>query len=303
MAILTLTSALYSIDCAITDRLYAGLAGPSSDIIIIGVDEETLEAYGNYNTFIRQKCGELTNILFKDSETAPAVLGIDILFVDNVNEETDKYLAEAVTNADRVVNSCNLVYRGALSRQEDGSLYYDTDNISFVEMPFDSLLQNNKTGFVNVSLAKDGIVRYALDAVEYKDEATGESCVLPSFARRVYEEYCDYMGMEKEAAVSDDANRFGIRFSGKSGEYSHVSLKDVLEYLRRRKTLEVFSKYVAPEVVRELTRSGDFKLVLGGEKRNVAVLFVDIRGFTPLSEILSIPQQGLRPMPRLMRYS
>ena len=169
VAILTLTSALYSIDCAITDRLYAGLAGPSSDIIIIGVDEETLEAYGNYNIFIRQKCGELTNLLFKDSETAPAVLGIDILFVDNVNEETDKYLAEAVTNADRVVNSCNLVYRGALSRQEDGSLYYDTDNISFVEMPFDSLLQNNKTGFVNVALAKDGVVRYALDTVEYKD--------------------------------------------------------------------------------------------------------------------------------------
>ena len=65
---------------------------------------------------------------------------------------------------------------------------------------------------------------------------------------------------------------------------SFIIERYVLEYLRRRKTLEVFSKYVAPEVVRELTRSGDFKLVLGGEKRNVAVLFVDIRGFTPLSE-------------------
>lgn len=421
VAILTYTDALYSIDCAITDRLYSNLKGPSSDIIIIGVDEETLNAYGNYNTFIRQKCGELTNLLFKDSETAPAVLGIDFLFVDNVDEETDAYLADAITEANRVVNSCNLVYRGALGRDADGKLYYDTENISFVEMPYDSLLSNNKAGFVNVALAKDGVVRYALDTVSYTDEQNLDTHVIPSFARRVYAEYCDYLGIDKISPVPDESNRFGIRYSGKSGEYSHVSLKSVLdgdvpaeafkgkivlfgayapgfmdsyisavdrsnpmygveinaniiqnyidenswqkadngfmaaiifiivllflvvmrkqklpvilasalfveagyvaagmlfasrryvipqvysflfivgaaafyiieryvlEYFRRKKTLEVFSKYVAPEVVKEISKSGDFRLVLGGEKREIAVLFVDIRGFTPLSESL-----------------
>ena len=66
--------------------------------------------------------------------------------------------------------------------------------------------------------------------------------------------------------------------------------KYLLERIRRRHTLDVFKKYVSPQVVDDLSRTGDFELHLGGEKRDVAVLFVDIRGFTPLSEMLQ-PEQ------------
>ena len=53
---------------------------------------------------------------------------------------------------------------------------------------------------------------------------------------------------------------------------------------------KAFSKYVAPQVVKEIAKSGTYEIKLGGENRNVAVLFVDIRGFTPLSESLE-PEQ------------
>ena len=43
---------------------------------------------------------------------------------------------------------------------------------------------------------------------------------------------------------------------------------------------------MAPQVVDEISKQGDFKIVLGGESRDIAVLFVDIRGFTPMSESL-----------------
>lgn len=62
------------------------------------------------------------------------------------------------------------------------------------------------------------------------------------------------------------------------------------EVLRRRKVLSAFKKYVAPQVVDEISKQGDFQLVLGGESRDIAVLFVDIRGFTPMSESLE-PEQ------------
>lgn len=62
------------------------------------------------------------------------------------------------------------------------------------------------------------------------------------------------------------------------------------EKMRRKKMLSTFKKYVAPQVVDKLARDGGFALKLGGEKRHVAVLFVDIRGFTPLSESL-MPEQ------------
>ncbi len=64
----------------------------------------------------------------------------------------------------------------------------------------------------------------------------------------------------------------------------------ILERVKRKKVLNAFKKYVAPEIVEEISRKGDFSVKLGGENRDIAVLFVDIRGFTTMSEILS-PEQ------------
>ena len=58
----------------------------------------------------------------------------------------------------------------------------------------------------------------------------------------------------------------------------------------KRRIEHAFKKYVAPQVVNEIAASGNFEIRLGGETRDVAVLFVDIRGFTPLSESLE-PEQ------------
>ena len=68
----------------------------------------------------------------------------------------------------------------------------------------------------------------------------------------------------------------------------------VLHYYQARaakKSIEkAFCKYVAPQVVDEIAKNGSYELKLGGENRDIAVLFVDIRGFTPLSESLE-PEQ------------
>lgn len=64
----------------------------------------------------------------------------------------------------------------------------------------------------------------------------------------------------------------------------------LLHYYRARRARQnierAFNKYVAPQVVSEIARNGTYELKLGGENRDIAVLFVDIRGFTPLSESL-----------------
>lgn len=58
----------------------------------------------------------------------------------------------------------------------------------------------------------------------------------------------------------------------------------------KRSIEKAFSKYVAPQVVEEIAKDGTYELKLGGENRDVAVMFVDIRGFTTLSESLE-PEQ------------
>lgn len=64
----------------------------------------------------------------------------------------------------------------------------------------------------------------------------------------------------------------------------------ITEHNRRKRVVDAFKQYVAPQVVDKISKDRKFELVLGGENRHVAVLFVDIRGFTTMSESLE-PEQ------------
>ena len=64
----------------------------------------------------------------------------------------------------------------------------------------------------------------------------------------------------------------------------------ILESYKKKKVLNAFKKYVAPQIVEEIAKKGDFEIKVGGENRDIAVLFVDIRGFTTMSEALE-PEQ------------
>lgn len=58
------------------------------------------------------------------------------------------------------------------------------------------------------------------------------------------------------------------------------------EAVNKRRILSVFRQYIAPQVVEELAKNKNFQNELGGITKDVAVLFVDIRGFTSMSEKL-----------------
>ncbi|MBQ3558721.1 MAG: CHASE2 domain-containing protein [Agathobacter sp.] len=66
----------------------------------------------------------------------------------------------------------------------------------------------------------------------------------------------------------------------------NVILGYLAEIKRRKQIVGVFKQYMAPQIVDEISKQKDFKVELGGERRHIAVLFVDIRGFTTMSEVL-----------------
>ena len=55
----------------------------------------------------------------------------------------------------------------------------------------------------------------------------------------------------------------------------------------RHRISKIFGRYVSPEIMDELISEGSQNLELGGVNRLVSILFIDIRGFTSLSESLS----------------
>ena len=57
--------------------------------------------------------------------------------------------------------------------------------------------------------------------------------------------------------------------------------------IARQNVTKTFERYVAPNIVGEILKEGEENLKLGGKLCDIAVLFVDIRGFTTMSERLS----------------
>jgi adenylate cyclase len=63
-----------------------------------------------------------------------------------------------------------------------------------------------------------------------------------------------------------------------------MALRFATEERKRRRTSKIFGQYVKPEIVDILVNAKDEEVALAGARRPVTVLFVDIRGFTAMSE-------------------
>ena len=66
----------------------------------------------------------------------------------------------------------------------------------------------------------------------------------------------------------------------------------VSEQRQRKQIRGAFAQYMSPALVEQLAQSPE-KLVLGGEEREMTILFSDVRGFTSISEIYKHDPQGL----------
>ena len=65
-----------------------------------------------------------------------------------------------------------------------------------------------------------------------------------------------------------------------------VGLRYAHSVIEKQQITRTFERYVAPEIVSEILKEGPENLSLGGKTCNIAVLFVDVRGFTTMSERL-----------------
>ena len=66
----------------------------------------------------------------------------------------------------------------------------------------------------------------------------------------------------------------------------------VREQAQRRQIRSAFGQYLSPALVEQLALSPE-KLVLGGEQREMTIMFSDVRGFTTISETYKHDPQGL----------
>ena len=93
----------------------------------------------------------------------------------------------------------------------------------------------------------------------------------------------------------DQSVLFGVVYSAGAGflVYSVVTfLNYVREEVERRQVRDAFAHYMSPALVEQLAEHPE-RLRLGGEMKDMTLLFADIRGFTGISEIYKSDPEGL----------
>jgi adenylate cyclase len=75
--------------------------------------------------------------------------------------------------------------------------------------------------------------------------------------------------------------------------YMHIyTAKYISEYLQKQQIKKQFGTYLSPDLVARLQREPEL-LKLGGESRELSIMFTDVRGFTTISEHYGEDVQGL----------
>ena len=90
-------------DARVSDLLNQKESVTNKKIYIIGIDDKTLEQYGAVNTWSRDIPAQLVELLNAEAPTAPAVIGFDVIYSENVEQEADMHFADACKEAGNVV--------------------------------------------------------------------------------------------------------------------------------------------------------------------------------------------------------
>ncbi len=194
--------ALYDLDNSASDALYQRARPTDGEIVVIGMDQRATEAFGPM-PWNRSIVAEAIEYLNSDPENAPAVIGVDVLFIgQSADPEADDYLAEVCAEGGNVVTACAAVFGDVLVEGESGDFYMDTSAVVGWDEPFGDLYDVTDHGHINAMDDKDGVIRHALLYVETPDGR------MQSFARTVYERYCEYKGEEANPAPETNARGF-----------------------------------------------------------------------------------------------
>lgn len=218
---------LYAADNAVSDALFQRAGLQNQTIMIIGIDQETIEALGPV-TGLRGTMAEAIDILNADPEKRPAVIGIDLMYTGENKEakEADQRLAAAAGKYGNVVVAADAQFGDAFTMTRSGAYQMRKRSVLGWFPPYAALEQAADYGHINEMLDKDGIFRHALLFLN-----TPEDGQIPSFSKVIYEKWCQATDTPVTSDPSTSADGFYyLPFSSDENGYSDgFSFLDLVE--------------------------------------------------------------------------
>ncbi len=225
LVLLTGAGVLSRPDLTVSDALYQERVATDGKIVIIGIDEKALDAYGPYQQWSREGIARTLELLNVSEECRPAVIGIDVLFSGETKEETDERLCEAAGKYDNVIVASAAQYGTEFVEMDGGSYKVDDFSVIAYDKPYQKLCEAAECVHINAMLDGDGVLRHHLLSIRLPDGETVDSMALSAANR--------YREARGEAPVSmpptDGRGFWYLPYCGKPGDFPEVSIADVLE--------------------------------------------------------------------------
>ena len=232
---------LQRLDRWVQDALFQRAGVTSSDILIIGIDEEALADLGPYQTWDRNVMASALEALAADPGKKPAVTAIDVLYAGETSGQADQRLAEAAGELGNVVTASIAEFGERITWENGLVSSYDADAVIGFEQPYEALRRCTVQGHINAMSDVDGVVRHGLLYVE--PEMNGANGRVPSMSRMAARLFLEQQERERQAAddagaagKADDAGAdaadgrfFYIPYTGRPGDfYDGVSLSRLI---------------------------------------------------------------------------
>ena len=208
MVLIASSDWLNDLDYKISDKFYQHTGEKSPDIVVIGIDQNTLNHLGPKSSIRRRDIAKVIEQLNSDPATRPAVIGLDIIFTGEnaADPEGDKILVNAAAQYGNVVVASEV----DLDDEDDEDIYAQWGETWTWIPPFSALADVADTGHINAP--NEEIVRH--DLLYVNTEQRGR---LYSFGRVIYEKWCSFKGIAPNAPPKTEGNGiYYLSFTAKS---------------------------------------------------------------------------------------
>lgn len=148
------------------DWMYQQPGATSSEIVIIGIDEEALEELGPYQTWDRNIMASALEALAADPEKKPAVTAVDVLYAGHTSEQADSRLAEAAKELGNVITASIAEFGEQIIWEDGHAKVVNTSAVLSYMQPFEELRVCTEQGHINAMSDTDGVMRHGVLYVE-----------------------------------------------------------------------------------------------------------------------------------------
>ncbi|MCR5580794.1 MAG: CHASE2 domain-containing protein [Pseudobutyrivibrio sp.] len=213
------------LDNRLADAVYQRQALTSGKVVVVGIDEKALKAYGPFQSWDRSIMASALRQLASDESSEPAVVAIDTLYSGERGDSSDEELADAASKLNCVVTGASAAF-GTTREYDDNGRYIINDYaVLDYEESYDALKAVTNIGHINAMYDSDGVLRHS---ILYIDNPDGERVY--SMAAVTAACYLAKEGKEVNYPQTDSLGRFFVAYTGAPGDfYDGVSIYDLIE--------------------------------------------------------------------------